>query len=88
MPCVDNFRSPYCSDVNIVNIVGLAVIIHTATVKMQVKGSRLGIPMQGSNKDLLWAKKGALQIEMHPIFGVYIFTDAFVQLRHRLELKA
>ena len=49
MPCVDNFRSPYCSDVNIVNIVGLAVIIHTATVKMQVKGSRLGIPMQGSN---------------------------------------
>jgi len=55
---------------------------------MQVKGSRLGIPMQGSNKDLLWAKKGALQIEMHPIFGVYIFTDAFVQLRHRLELKA
>jgi hypothetical protein len=33
-------------------------------------------------------KKGALQIEMHPIFGVYIFTDAFVQLRHRLELKA
>ena len=49
MPCVDNFRSPYCSDVNIVNIVGLAVIIHTATVKMQVKGSRLGIPMQGSD---------------------------------------
>lgn len=33
-------------------------------------------------------KKVALQIEMHPIFGVYIFTDAFVQLRHRLELKA
>ena len=34
---------------NIVNIIGFAVIIHTATVKMQVKGSRLGIPMQGSN---------------------------------------
>ncbi len=88
MPCVDIFRSPHCSDVNIVNIVGLAVIIHTATVKMKVKGSRLGITMQGSNKYLLWAKKGALKIEMHPIFGVYIFTDEFVQLRHRLELKA
>ena len=49
MPCIDNFRSHHCPDVNIVNIVGLAVIIHTATVKMQVKGSRLGIPMQGSN---------------------------------------
>ena len=36
MPCIDYFRSPHCSDVNIVNIIGLAVIIHTATVKMQV----------------------------------------------------
>lgn len=46
------------------------------------------IKKRQSSKNLLWAKKGALQIEMHPIFGVYIFTDAFVQLRHRLELKA
>lgn len=46
------------------------------------------IKKRQSSKDLLWAKKGALQLEMHPIFGVYIFTDAFVQLRHRLELKA
>lgn len=46
------------------------------------------IKKRQSSKDLLWTKKGALQIEMHPIFGVYIFTDAFVQLRHRLELKA
>ena len=36
------------------------------------------IKKRQSSKDLLWAKKGALQIEMHPIFGVYIFTDAFV----------
>lgn len=46
------------------------------------------IKKRQSSKDLLWAKKGALQIEMHPIFGVYIFTDAFVQLRHRLDAKS
>ena len=54
------------------------------------------IKKRQSSKDLLWAKKGALQIEMHPIFGVYIFTDAFVQLqgqpfvhgnRHELRFK-
>ena len=49
MPCVDNLRSHHCPKVNIVNIIGLAVIIHTATVKMQVQGTRLGIPMQGCN---------------------------------------
>lgn len=77
MPCVDNFRSPYCSDVNIVNIVGLAVIIHTATVKMQVKGSRLGIPMQGSNKDLLWAKKVHFKLKCTRFLG---FTSSQMRL--------
>ena len=37
MPCIDNLRSLHCPDVNIVNII--AVIINTATVKMQVQGS-------------------------------------------------
>ena len=39
MPLIDNLRSQHCPHVNVMNIVGLAIVIHTATVKMQVQGS-------------------------------------------------
>lgn len=36
------------------------------------------IKKRQSSKPVMGIKSGALQIEMHPIFGVYIFTNAFV----------
>lgn len=70
MGWVDNLGRGYWCDVKMVKMVGVGVIMERGRVKMEVKGWRVGMGMEGRKKEVLWGKKCGVEIEMEGIFGV------------------